>query len=171
MSQFERLGLLMLNKNRSLLLISCVLIFAIVGCSVQPHKSIQPTPTLAETLSQRDAIRHMRSHVIQQVQIVDPFQVTVIQAEGKGEVFAVSYVTPYPFGGDLFEEELKNVALQASEGFVRAEPRLPSLMISATSVDQQSGSRMIAIEFDAAYQWFTEQIDTEAYVGEWVLVQ
>jgi hypothetical protein len=159
-------------KKSTLLLLS-ILIFAIsiASCSAKPLAYAQPTPTLSEPLSQRDAIRHMRSHVIQQVQIVDPFQVTVTQSEGAGDVFVISYLSPHPFASDAFEAELKNVVLQATEGFTRAEPRLPYLVITSTSVDQQSGSRTISIEFDTAYQWFTGQIDTESYSAKWVVVQ
>ena len=161
----------MVKKYLLLILMIFMLVPVITGCSAQPETDPQPTPTLAEPLSHRDAIRHMRSHVIQQVQIVDPFQVTVTQAEGVGDVFMVSYLSPYPFGGDLFEAELKNVGLQATEGFVRAEPRLAYLLIASTSVDQQAGSRTISIDYTSAYQWFTGQIDTEAFEATWGVVQ
>ena len=148
-----------------------ILTQTLFACAAQPQNTIQPTPTLGEPLSQRDAIRHIRSHVIAQVQIVDPFQVAVAQAEGVGDVYAVSYLSPNPFGGELFNEEQKNVVLQATEGFVRSETKLPYLFVSATSVDQQAGNRTLSIDYESAYQWFTGQIDDAAYVATWIVVQ
>lgn len=148
-----------------------LLLAVVTGCSPRAQSSIQPTPTLAETLSQRDAIRRMRSKVITQVEIVDPFQVTTSQSEGVGDVYTVSYLSPYPFGGAEFEMELKNAALQASEGFVLSELKLPYLLISSTSVDKTAGIRILQIDYESAYQWFTGQIDTKTYQEKWVEIQ
>ena len=148
-----------------------LLLVVVIGCSLRTQSSTQPTPTLVETLSQRDSIRRIRSRVITQVQIVDPFQVTTAQSEEFGDVYTVSYLSPYPFDGEEFEMELKNVALQASEGFVLSELKLPYLLISSTSVDKTAGIRILQIDYESAYQWFTGQIDTKTYQEKWVEIQ
>jgi uncharacterized lipoprotein YajG len=154
-----------------LFLLPIFLLFVLAGCARQAQTPVQPTPTLTERLAQRDAIRHMRSHVVAQLQIVDPFQVTVTPTDNGIDVFLISYLSPYPLGSKDFEEELKNVVLQASEGFVRSDPRLPTMFVSVTSVDQQSGSRMISVDYDSAYQWFTGQINTETYITRFETIQ
>ena len=167
-------------------LILVALLFLLNGCSagaVQPTLSpasptalqttveIQPTPTLPESLTHKEAVRMVKLAVIAEMKIVDPFVVQVTTLEGVGEVLAVSYLSPSDISSSVFGDEMANVIYKATEGFVRADPKLSHLVITSTSVGENPGTKSVAIGYEFAYQWFTRQIDDSAYQSSWIFAQ
>ena len=166
-------------QTKKLLLLFCSLLLLLSSCSpAAPAGTAAPEngsriqeSTPSDSVTRERAVRLVRSAVLAEIQIVDPFSVEIKEMQGSGEVLAVSYLSPLNIDDPKFEEELARVVFKALPQFLRAEPALPRLVVIATSVGDLPGSKGFAIDYKDAMKWVNGKIDDQSFKDSWVAAE
>ncbi|HPS41560.1 MAG TPA: hypothetical protein PK040_03070 [Anaerolineaceae bacterium] len=164
-------------KLLSILLSICLVYLA--GCGTKTagpndepgSKDVAQVSTPADAVSRERAVRLVRSAVVAEIQIVDPFSIEIKEMQGGGEVLAVSYLSPLNSDDVKFDEELARVVFKAVPQFVRAEPFIPRLVVIATSAGDKPGSKGFAINYEDAVKWLNGKIDDQEFKESWIAAE
>lgn len=166
-------------KAKTCILLLCTLLLILTGCSTKVTGNNQDpasepdtqAPVPGDTVARDRAVRLVRSAVVAEIQIVDPFSIEIKEMQGSGEVLAVSYMSPLNVDDVDFDEELARVVFKAVPQFVRAEPSLPRLVVIATSVGDRPGSKGFAIDYADAVEWVNGKIDDQEFKEKWIAAE